>query len=350
MATNEILNFADSVAPAANVQSQANYTADPERPVGNQAGTVARSDFNNKLFLQTSAISAGMGQFMADYQATDITDQLTSAQMSTTMCDAVRAITSEALPPYVLPSDLSPNNLIVNLPGAIPYTAYTQGDVFYVEARVNNTGAMTININSLGAQDILVPSGIGILPMSAAQWRFNGVYQIIYDGTQFQCINPSLVNSYIAILGKTNVQLITGNNVPMQILYNVVDKQVSDPAFGPWADTGGSFITPTTPGWYKIGVLQTFENYSDITNSDYNIQLQVYIDAASIGLVSQASLSTNAATLDANVTLYGSKEVFLSGSNEVTAYAALDSPGETAEIAAAVGQSSSTLTVQFIGS
>lgn len=87
MATNDILQFATDNT---NVLTQAEYVADGQRTSGNVPG-VARSKLVNKAARQASTISAGVGQFMADNQATNITDTLTPAAISTAMTSAVRA-------------------------------------------------------------------------------------------------------------------------------------------------------------------------------------------------------------------------------------------------------------------
>lgn len=90
MAANQILPFGQG--GGANVLDQASYAADAQRPLGNQPGT-ARASFVNKALLQLSAIAAGVGQFLADKQAADVTDALTAAQFSTMWQNAVKAAT-----------------------------------------------------------------------------------------------------------------------------------------------------------------------------------------------------------------------------------------------------------------
>lgn len=90
MAANQILPFAQGLG--ANVLDQASYLGDAQRPLGNQPGT-ARATFVNKALLQLSAIAAGMGQFLADKQASDVTDQLSAATFSAMWQAAVKAAT-----------------------------------------------------------------------------------------------------------------------------------------------------------------------------------------------------------------------------------------------------------------
>lgn len=70
---NNILPFGAS--GSANVLAQASYSADAQRPIGNQPG-VARSDFVNKVLKQANVMSVALAQFIADHQTTALDDTL----------------------------------------------------------------------------------------------------------------------------------------------------------------------------------------------------------------------------------------------------------------------------------
>ena len=61
--------------------------------------------------------------------------------------------------------------------------AYTAGDAYMIKASFTNTGAVTINVSSLGAKSIVKPSGDAL---AAGEITSGGIYAIIYDGTNFQ--------------------------------------------------------------------------------------------------------------------------------------------------------------------
>lgn len=105
MALNYIYPFAQS--GGALVLDTASYNADAQRINGNQPG-VARANFVNKAMKQASAIAAGIAQFLADNQVTDVTDDLLAAAISTMMTTAVKAAAS------------SPPGTIVWVPGTTP--------------------------------------------------------------------------------------------------------------------------------------------------------------------------------------------------------------------------------------
>jgi hypothetical protein len=67
-------------------------------------------------------------------------------------------------------------------------TAYATGNLFSFVAVNTNTGATTININSLGAKSI---TKSGTTALVAGDIVSGQVYLIEYDGTRFQLFNPS---------------------------------------------------------------------------------------------------------------------------------------------------------------
>lgn len=89
MATNEILPFA-STDTGTNLLTQAEYTSDAQRTTGNQPG-IARSKLVNKALRQASLLSAGLAEFIADYQANNVTDGLTPQQIADYLLAAIAA-------------------------------------------------------------------------------------------------------------------------------------------------------------------------------------------------------------------------------------------------------------------
>ena len=67
-------------------------------------------------------------------------------------------------------------------------TAYAVGQIFAFVAAATNTGAVTINISSLGAKSI---TRLGATALVAGDLIINSVAFIVYDGTQFQLLNPN---------------------------------------------------------------------------------------------------------------------------------------------------------------
>jgi len=66
--------------------------------------------------------------------------------------------------------------------------AYATGNLFSFVAANTNTGAATINLNSLGAKSI---TKLGSTALAAGDIVSGRIYLIEYDGTRFQLLNPS---------------------------------------------------------------------------------------------------------------------------------------------------------------
>lgn len=80
MAANNILPFGDT-ASGTNILTQAAYSADTQRSIGHQPG-IARQELENKVLRQVSAVAAGVAQYLAANQSTDIVDTMTPTQFA----------------------------------------------------------------------------------------------------------------------------------------------------------------------------------------------------------------------------------------------------------------------------
>ena len=67
-------------------------------------------------------------------------------------------------------------------------SAYSAGMFVHIKILNSNSGASTLNLNSLGAKNIKYTSGSAI---RANDLLAGGVYTFFYDGTNFQLLNPS---------------------------------------------------------------------------------------------------------------------------------------------------------------
>lgn len=67
--------------------------------------------------------------------------------------------------------------------------AYTAGQTFRFVAAATNTGAVTLNVNGLGAKAITKD---GTAALTAGELRSGAVMEVVYDGTQFQTAGTSL--------------------------------------------------------------------------------------------------------------------------------------------------------------
>ena len=67
-------------------------------------------------------------------------------------------------------------------------TAYAVGQVFRFIAVADNTGAVTLNINAIGAKAI---TKNGLLPLAAGDLLTGTIIQVVYDGTEFQLFSSA---------------------------------------------------------------------------------------------------------------------------------------------------------------
>ena len=94
-------------------------------------------------------------------------------------------------------------------------TAYAAGQMFYFVAAGANTGAVTLNINSLGAKSVTRDGSTALVAGDIASGE---VVIVVYDGTRFQTIGPNTFNGTLPVANGgtgqtsyTNGQLLIGN-------------------------------------------------------------------------------------------------------------------------------------------
>jgi hypothetical protein len=88
-------------------------------------------------------------------------------------------------------------------------TAYAAGQLFYFIASGANTGAVTLNIDGLGAKNI---TRDGSTALAAGDINSGEIVVVIYDGTRFQMINAAnsfgntTINGTLTVTGNTGLQ------------------------------------------------------------------------------------------------------------------------------------------------
>lgn len=93
---------------------------------------------------------------------------------------------------------------------ALPYApaSYTAGLRVKFKANATNTGATTINVNSLGTKNLQKYSAGTLGNLVAGDVVNGGVYEAIYDGTQFQLL--TLQNAGITSVSQGDLNTSTG--------------------------------------------------------------------------------------------------------------------------------------------
>jgi hypothetical protein len=149
----------------------------------------------------TATDSGGKQAAPLGYIAGDST--VTHALFATSTQPAFRLIgTSDTTPNYYAADTTNTNSYAVTL--TPPATGLNTGTVVYFKVSNANTGASTINVNTLGVKNI--DKG-GTTPLAPGDLLAGIIYTIIYDGVEWQLVNPSALSAY-----PTNQTAATGGS------------------------------------------------------------------------------------------------------------------------------------------
>ena len=155
-------------------------------------------------------------------------------------------------------------------------TAYATGQMFWFVAANANTGATTININSLGAKSI---TKNGTTALAASDIKAGQTVVIVYDGTQFQLVGSSLAGittSTVTALGLNAGDSVTSGTETTAVGYNAgtaVNSGVGNSCFG--YDAGKSITTGSSNTAVGANALETCTTNSNNTCIGYNAGRQL---------------------------------------------------------------------------
>lgn len=173
---SEFLAFATGVG--ANVESQADYNADPARVNGFSAG-IALSAKLNKPWRQASFMAAVTGQIVADIINEAVNDD---GDLAGKISQLWRAL---MVAPY-FPDAGSANSIVITVPSGtgLTFPAPTPGMTIKVLLSATNTStAVNLNWMGNGNKPIVYPDGS--LPQPG-DLQAQGEYEFTYDGTSWQ--------------------------------------------------------------------------------------------------------------------------------------------------------------------
>ena len=114
-------------------------------------------------------------------------------------------------------------------------TAYAAGQMFAFVAANTNTGAVTINISSLGAKSI---TKNGTTALVSGDLTANYLFVVVYDGTQFQVVGVSattftnLTISGVLTLSGANTQLLSTGTGAWKMPVGTTGQRPASPASG----------------------------------------------------------------------------------------------------------------------
>lgn len=170
--------------------------------------TISSTAFNNTMTDIGNALSTSIA---SDGQTSITADLPMSNHRHTGVSDA-QAVTDYASAGQVQ------NNTLTNLTtiagtntitavAPLGMSAYATGQQFALIATGANTGAVTLNINGIGAKAI---TKNGTVALSSGDIVSGVAYQVIYDGTQFQLINGTITSDKIANNAITSAKMANG--------------------------------------------------------------------------------------------------------------------------------------------
>jgi hypothetical protein len=136
-------------------------------------------------------------------------------------------------------------------------TAYASGQMFAFVAANTNTGAVTINISSLGAKAI---TKTGNTALASGDLTANYLFVIVYDGTQFQVVGVSattftnLTVSGVLTLSGAGVQLLSTGTGAWQPPSGTTAQQPGSPSAGAfrWDSTLGQSSLYNGSAWGSV--------------------------------------------------------------------------------------------------
>ncbi len=172
-------------------------------------------------------------------------------------------------------------------------TSYTNGMIVYFKANTANTGAATLNVNSLGAKTIVKGVNTTLADGDITAGMF---VTVIYDGTNFVLQNPIanivpsnklyLSPSKTTMTGQTTEQTIASVTIPggtlgtgnairfrtyMDVVNTVAETYVLKVKYGTTTIATGQTVTPSTA--VLSGVLEFTLYANGATNSQYGVML-----------------------------------------------------------------------------
>lgn len=136
---------------------------------------------------------------------------------------------------------------------SLSLAAYVAGQSFDIKASFGNTGAATINVDTLGAKSL---TKNGTTALASGDIVSGNIYRISYDGTQFQIIGGSLSTGY---------QPLDGDLTAIAALTSAADKMPYSTGSGTWAlaDLSSAQRTfQTTPSSANLAALVSDETGS----------------------------------------------------------------------------------------
>jgi hypothetical protein len=183
-----------------------------------------------------------------------------------------------------------------------PYTSYVAGMTLSFVPANTNTGAVTLDLDGLGAKNVFVGSSTELVGGELVSGR---IAQIQYDGTRFQLYQSTITN----VVTLTDVQTITG-------VKTFTDQAVitSSDAAGANLKLTGTSGSPAAPNKY----IRSLAGVLEVINSAYTTPLVQVYDSGDFAFNSGFGTSRVAYGCRAWVNFNGTGTVAILGSGGVS--------------------------------
>jgi len=194
-------------------------------------------------------------------------------------------------------------------------TAYANGQLFSFKAVGANTGAVTININGIGAKSVL-NNGLALTAGTFQNGRF---YQIIYDGTQFNLSGGAggLSKNGDTGAGAYTFDTTTASGImPFRVTNSSIFTNLD-----PYRSSSFSVLSTGLNNNQPIGYLETNVNTTSLGNHSLVIKNVAAPVGGASDFISQGVelLATNLNTGTANALSNGKAKIeIVSGNNSLT--------------------------------
>lgn len=144
-------------------------------------------------------------------------------------------------------------NAYVYTPSNVSFpTAYVQGETYTFLANFTNTGASTLNINSLGAKNIFQKGSSGVTALTGGEIQNGDLVTVQYDGTRFQLMSGIAVNNSFTA---SSVSTLTNKTYDTSGSGNVF--KIGGTSITGVTGSGASVLTATLFPKYISGLLPT---------------------------------------------------------------------------------------------
>lgn len=157
---------------------------------------------------------------------------------------------AQAILPYAADAQASDTYVITLSPAP---TAYTAGMTISFKANTANTGAATLNVNSLGAKTIVKNYNV---TLANNDIKANQIIEVVYDGTNFQMISP-ISNGTIITSGATSKDCSSTTTTTFAHGLGIVPQMVKIDAKGSTGagifNSGTTYIGSTQSSNYNYG-------------------------------------------------------------------------------------------------